>query len=118
MARIVPPITELTSFMRGDAWSGFSVTFVKTGHDFTGTTASVKLRSSPDGPLIATPTPSTSVPALGQFTVVTSSPGVVTATCPLGTIYGDVELLRTSPAFGPKTWFRFMVEVVGDVTHA
>lgn len=118
MARVVPPITELTSFVRGDEWSGFSVTFNKEGHDFTGTTAAVKLRSSPDGPLLATLTPSTSVPELGKFTVVTSSPGATTATFPVGSLYGDVELSRVSPPFGPKTWFRFTVEVIGDVTHA
>lgn len=117
MARLVPRIAELPAFMRGDKWDGVTINFTKSAHDFTGTTAAITLRQTPDGPVVATLTPSVSYPALGAMQVVFSVVGAVTATFPIGTIFGDVELSRVSAPFGPKTWCRFQVEVIGDMTH-
>lgn len=117
MASTIPRVVELKPLIRGDAWDGIGVTFDYGTTDFTGTTAKVHLRTSPDGPLLAALSPSTSTPSLGQFRVVVSLAGSLTALLPIGAIYGDVELSRTFPTLGPKTWCRFKFEVLGDMSH-
>lgn len=118
MATTIPKRVILPGIVRGDIWPGFTATFNKSGFDFTGCTASAQLRCLPDSDVLADLTASIAFPVLGQMSVTVSASGSTTSTFPIGTIYGDVELSRVSPAFGPKTWFRFQFDVVGDYTHA
>lgn len=117
MARSVPKVTETLPLVRGDKWDGLSVTFLRTAFDFTGMQAKVQLRVQSDDTLVAEPTPSTLVPALGQLIVTFGLPGAVTSLFPLATIRGDVTLYRTAPAFGPKTWLRFSFNCVGNINE-
>lgn len=118
MARYVPREVELLEFVRGDYWNGAIVYFNREGFDFTGVTAALKIRQRPDGPVITTITPIVTVIALGRLEVTFTVAGTVTKDFPIGTVFGDIELSRNDPAFGPKTWCRFRVTVIGDVTHA
>lgn len=118
MATSIPKLVVHPAIMRGDVWPGMTVTFNKSGHDFTGTTARVQLRKMPDSTMLTELVASVTYPALGQMTVTISCEGSVTRLFPPGTILGDVELSRTSPAFGPRTWYRFQFDVIGDVSHA
>lgn len=111
-------IIDLAPLYRGDRWEGVSVQYNEPGVDFTGVTAACFLRRSPDGDVLAELTPGVSVQGLGQLLVTIAMSKVLTKDLPIGTIYGDIELYRSSPPYGPKSWIRFQFDVIGDYTYA
>ena len=111
-------IVELDSVFRGDVWPGANLTYNEEGVDFADVTARCDYRRGVDMDLLVSTTPPVTVTGLGQIQVAIALTGEQTALMPPGTVYGDVELYRESPPYGPKTRLHFQFDVIGDITSA
>ena len=92
-----------------------SVEFNLTGHDFTGSTVRCSLRDSGGKvvqDLTIVPVSNTS----GQLVVQLQATGEQTALWPVQKLMGDIEISRTSPAFGPFTPADIIVDVKKQYT--
>ncbi len=98
------------------------------GFDWTDVTARCHIRKSIDAPsylasfsntgcsLGSTAIFTTSATGLATF-IITSS-GSVTSSWPAGTqLYGDIEVYRNSPAWGPYTAVQFALPINPDATR-
>lgn len=110
-------IAELDPIYRGDSWEGIHGYINYPGFDFTDVTARCFIRKNVDGPALVICDVTVTPQALGALLVNVHLTADATRILPLGTVYGDVELYRQFPRFGPKTWIRFQLDVVGDVTY-
>lgn len=112
----VPANPTLTSEVtRGDVWAGLTVTFNKTGFDFTGTTVASHLRSDSEAGLaVAVPVTIVSA-AVGSLVCGLSLSAAATAALPEGDLYGDVQI--THALLGPLTPFTYRLTVKGDFTR-
>lgn len=96
-----------------------SVAFVKSGHDWTGTTVTSEIRRTYGSEVIVSPTLATDTTVSGTLTLTVSLTGEQTeaATMPTGTYKMDFVLERASPAFGPYTPVEVALVIAPRVTE-
>lgn len=114
---------KASSLIRGDKWDGFFYTITipdEPDFNFAGTVVSAQIRKKRDGSEANNTilhefnvTPDTSV--LGECTFTLNIEGAITATFPLGKIYGDVEFIAPD-GLGPYTITQFIINVKADTT--
>lgn len=102
---------------RGDNWDGGTFTCNQAGFDWTGTVVKMQWRDKPDGTIYLTQNPTCSYPSTGVMTFPVSLSGSQTGSFPKGTMFTDVQITRTSPAFGPYTPVEIQLEVQLDITQ-
>lgn len=114
---------NIFNLVRGDKFDGPQVTLNVTEDDgvtpkdMSGTTVRSQLRDKVDGGDLTyefTINVDTSTAGVVEFTLTAA--GSETASWPLGTLYGDIQIEGPSD-FGPYTFVKYIIKVEADVTQ-
>jgi hypothetical protein len=103
-------------------------TFTYTGFDFSGVSARCYLRKSPNstgyiskfsttGDFSYGSEMSFTPSGLGVASCLIIASGLLTSSWPAGNLYGDIEISREYPAWGPYTPVKFTLPMILDITY-